>query len=457
MPTLFPAQVVSARDTPGGSDRTRPDVLYARVSVLMSVAAVSFSQVAPRASSRATRSARPAAALRVSRASPPRRVLPGVRHRVVTSAVDEDDALVESVDRAAATLDLIIKETVERVFVEEAVEEVIPGDDDDDGVSTSSSSQPSFPSTIDKEAILRAVVRKHLPVLDGSFMAALSAYVQVAESGGDFQLLSMLAAIREEVLSAVTGEMGADIQVVQLVSRLKSKEARVEVLRVAHTGGGYVDGMEVPSATIQSVEQVASRLVDEMESQDHVPNWQLLWQLLLVRETTRQMHPECADDGVFGTTITSRAFSPSEIPKAEASMIKELCVVNESLKRRALVHDTLDECRDLDQARDADGGKIKLKRVSRGFKQRNEMAGEEDEKKMDVFDVRDVRPGRLIDCVINMRVALKRDDADSRVVDRLKDIYFECCDVVLEQADKGAKQMEADERLGKEMGDKGGR
>jgi len=183
----------------------------------------------------------------------------------------------------------------------------------------------------------------------------------------------------------------------------------------------------------------------------------LLWQLLLVRETTRQMHPECADDGVFGTTVTSRAFSPSEIPKAEASMIKELCVVNESLKRRALVHDTLDECRDLDQARDADGGKIKLKRVSRGFKQRNEMAGEEDEKKMDVFDVRDVRPGRLIDCVINMRVALKRDDADSRVVDRLKDIYFECCDVVLEQADKGAKQMEADERLGKEMGDKGGR
>ena len=81
------------------------------------------------------------------------------------------------------------------------------------------------------------------------------------------------------------------------------------------------------------------------------------------------------------------------------------------------------------------------------------MSDEDRDKGMDVFDVRDVRPGRLIDCIINMRVALRKEDADARVVDRLADIYFEACDVVLEQADKGAKQMEADERLGKEMGE----
>jgi hypothetical protein len=134
-------------------------------------------------------------------------------------------------------------------------------------------------------------------------------------------------------------------------------------------------------------------------------------------------------------------------------MIKELCVVNESDKRRANVSITLDECRELDEARDADGGKIKLKKTTRGFQQRNEMSDEDRDKGMDVFDVRDVRPGRLIDCIINMRVALRKEDADARVVDRLADIYFEACDVVLEQADKGAKQMEADERLGKEMGE----
>ena len=72
---------------------------------------------------------------------------------------------------------------------------------------------------------------------------------------------------------------------------------------------------------------------------------------------------------------------------------------------------------------------------------------------MDVFDVRDVRPGRLVDCVINMRVALARDDADARVVDRLADVYFECCDVVLEQADKGARSARADEKARQELGE----
>jgi hypothetical protein len=72
---------------------------------------------------------------------------------------------------------------------------------------------------------------------------------------------------------------------------------------------------------------------------------------------------------------------------------------------------------------------------------------------MDVFDVRDVRPGRLVDCVINMRVALKRDDADARVVNRLADVYFECCDVILEQADKGARSMQADEKARQELGE----
>ena len=376
-----------------------------------------------------------------------------VRRRVAAAAAEEDP-LVENVERAAELLDLIIKETVEQVFVEEAVEEVIPGDDDADADADAASPSSAPAMEVDKEAILRSVVRKHLSELDGSFMAALSAYVQVAESSGDFALLSMLAAIREEVLAAVTGEMQPDIQVVQLVSRLKSREQRVEVLRAAHSGGGTVAGMDVPAASIEAVEMVAARLVDEMESQERVPNWQLLWQLLLVRETARQLHPKCDDDGVFGATVVSRSFSPSEIPKAEAAMIKELCVVNESRARRANVLAALDECRALDEARDADGGKLKLKRSSRGFRRRNDSdSGAHGSSSLDVFDVRDVRPGRLIDCVINMRVALARDDADARVVGRLADVYFECCDVVLEQADKGARNARADEKARQELGE----
>jgi hypothetical protein len=425
------------------------------------VTSVTASATAARSSTLAAARARPARARPTAAAASrgPRwlsRCVPA-RRRVAAGAAEEDP-LVENVERAAGLLDLIIKETVEQVFVEEAVEEVIPGDDDDDAdAAASPSSAPA--AEVDKEAILRSVVRKHLGELDGSFMAALSAYVQVAESSGDFALLSMLAAIREEVLAAVTGEMQPDIQVVQLVSRLKSREQRVEVLRAAHAGGGTVAGMDVPAASIEAVETVAARLVDEMESQERVPNWQLLWQLLLVRETARQLHPKCDDHGVFASTVVSRSFSPSEIPKAEAAMIKELCVVNESDKRRANVAATLDECRALDEARDADGGKIKLKPSTRGFTRRasNDSGDNNDpstaSSSMDVFDVRDVRPGRLVDCVINMRVALKRDDADARVVNRLADVYFECCDVILEQADKGARSMQADEKARQELGE----
>ena len=231
-------------------------------------------------------------------------------------------------------LDLIIKETVEQVFVEE-LEVVIPGDDDVDADDAASpSSAPA--AEVDKEAILRSVVRKHLGELDGLFMAAPPAYVQVAESRGDFALLSMLAAIREEVLAAVTGEMQPDIQVVQLVSRLKSREQRVEVLRAArHPAAGPWPGC------------ASRRRPSPVERSPR--GWSTRWNRRSAAGTgtkaavaarcwsseTARCAPAVRDDGVFGATVVSRSCSPSEIPKAEAAMIKELCVVNESLARRA--------------------------------------------------------------------------------------------------------------------------
>ena len=59
---------------------------------------------------------------------------------------------------------------------------------------------------VDKEAVLRGVILKYLDEFDGSFLAAISAYVQVAEASGDFGLLSMLAAIREDWSNAVYTE-----------------------------------------------------------------------------------------------------------------------------------------------------------------------------------------------------------------------------------------------------------
>ena len=428
-----------------------------------SVRSVSVSAARPRPRA----SARPAAAeisAPAARASVPGRRRPsGVAQRVdtrvarfcVASATanddePDDDVIADSVDRASKLLDLIIKETVEQIFVEEAVEEVIPGENDEDGEDSAPKLLKRSPDGQDchpprcHPAPSRRVGRK-LP--DG--------HLRIRSGGrilGRFRLLSLLAAIREEVISAVSGEMQPDIQVVQLVARLAKAEDRLEVLRAAHRGGKAA-GFDVPAASIETVENTAARLVDEMENQEHVPSWQLLWQLLLVRETARQLHPNADDTGVYSTTVVNGSFSPSEIPRAEAAMIKELSVMNEAMRRRAEVMAKFDECRDLDEAataRDAEGGRIKLKRSSRGFSQPR---GDDDDGSMDVFDVRDVRPGRLIDCVINMRVALTRDGADQRIVDRLTALYFESCDVVLEQADKGTKAMREDERARGELGD----
>lgn len=149
-----------------------------------------------------------------------------------STAEEGSDPLVDNVERASQLLDLIIKETLEQIFVEEVVdenfEEIVPGDGDEPQTK-----RVPVPG-VDREAVLRSVVLNHLEDFDGSFMAAISAYVQVAESSGDFGLLTLLAAIREEVLAAVSGELQPEIQVVQLVARLASKEDRLEVLRAAH-------------------------------------------------------------------------------------------------------------------------------------------------------------------------------------------------------------------------------
>jgi len=54
------------------------------------------------------------------------------------------------------------------------------------------------------------------------------------------------------------------------------------------------------------------------------------------------------------------------------------------------------------------------------------------------LDSRDLRPGRFIDSVINLRVSLLREGEESTpVVTRLGEIYYEMCDVVMENANVG--------------------
>ena len=331
----------------------------------------------------------------------------------------EDDETAKRVDAASAVLDAIIRETVQGIFVEEAATEVL-------NEASEAEHRETPAETVDKRAVLRSVVQSHFEELDGSFLAALGAYVRASEASGDLQLVSLLNAIKEE------------IKVVQLVARLKSNEERFEVIRTAHRGGGRVLGdVEVPAVSVEKIERAAAQLVDELELQEQIPNWDLLYQVIVVRETARQLSKHVDETGVYSETVLSGSFAPSELPKAESTLIKELVTVNTVAQRRALLAKILDETKEkLDQeAQDAHGsdGKIKLKATTRGFQPRIERASN-----VTGLDTRDLRPGRFIDSVINLRASLIRESSDSKpVIARLGEIYYEACDVVMENANVG--------------------
>ena len=343
----------------------------------------------------------------------------------------EDDETAKRVDAASAVLDAIIRETVQGIFVEEAATEVL-------NEASEAEHRETPAETVDKRAVLRSVVQSHFEELDGSFLAALGAYVRASEASGDLQLVSLLNAIKEETLATVTDSFTDEIKVVQLVARLKSNEERFEVIRTAHGEGGRVLGdVEVPAVSVEKIERAAAQLVDELELQEQIPNWDLLYQVIVVRETARQLSKHVDETGVYSETVLSGSFAPSELPKAESTLIKELVTVNTVAQRRALLAKILDETKEkLDQeAEDARGsdGKIKLKATTRGFQPRIERASN-----VTGLDTRDLRPGRFIDSVINLRASLIRESSDSKpVIARLGEIYYEACDVVMENANVG--------------------
>jgi len=361
------------------------------------------------------------AAARPPRASPKER----------EDEAEDDDETARRIDAASAVLDAIIRETVQGIFVEEAATEVL-------NEASEAENRETPAETVDKRAVLRSVVRSHFEELDGSFLAALGAYVQASEASGDLQLVSLLNAIKEETLATVTDSFTDEIKVVQLVARLKSNEERFEVIRTAHGGGGRVLGdVEVPAVSLEKIERAAAQLVDELELQEQIPNWDLLYQVIVVRETARQLSKYVDETGVYSETVLSGSFAPSELPKAESTLIKELVTVNTVAERRAFLAKMFDETKDkLEQdEQDARGpdGKIKLKPTTRGFQPRIERAS-----KVTGLDTRDLRPGRFIDSVINLRASLIRESSDSKpVIKRLGEIYYEACDVVMQNANVG--------------------
>ena len=393
--------------------------------------------------------------------------------RVLAAKKDEDD-VKEHVDNAAKVLDSIIKETVEQIFVDEVSEEVFDEVDEMSRIESAPSTAFEREKKRRKEMeieqmrvrVLKSVVKSKFNELDGTFLSVLGAYIKEAEMKDDMPLLSLLRAIKEETLQAVTVEMQPEMQVVQLVARLMRGEDRAEVLKIAHKGGGrakclkvYGDGEVedpteeekkdeasredyVPKADIDEVERAAAQLCDEMELREVIPSWDLLYQIILARESARQMSPKSDRLGVYSEIVVSGAFAPSELPKAESALIRKLVRTDDASTRREMLFETMESARieneklSEEARKQHEEGRIKLTKTTRGFTEREEISDEE-------LMLKDLRPGRMIDCLINLRCSLLEDERvkergeQAVVAERMAVMYFEMCDLVLKNANGG--------------------
>lgn len=97
-------------------------------------------------------------------------------------------AIRDNVERAAKTLDEMIEEVSQEMFLAEATAYLY-------------AEQPELQMA---EAV-RSTVIKRLEWLDANFLAALNAYVSAAASRNDDVLLNLLTSIRNEVLQQVRG------------------------------------------------------------------------------------------------------------------------------------------------------------------------------------------------------------------------------------------------------------
>jgi hypothetical protein len=398
------------------------------------------------------------------------------------------DFVKENVDNAAKVLDEIIKEVVEQIFIDEAAEEVfdevetaserlIDENEKEKNVSESFKKERERRKRKEREQMrvltLQSVVRSKFDELDGTFLSVLGAYIKRAEQQEDAPLLTMLQAIKEETLRAVTVEMQPEMQVVQVVARLMRAEDRAEVLKIAHRGGGrakclananddeeIIVGDEsrprddtkrddyIPEADIDAVERAASQLSDEMELREVIPSWDLLYQIILARESARQMSPKTDKFGVYSDIVVSGAFAPSELPKAESLLIRNLVQIDDGNKRRQLLFDSMESARmeneklSLEARKQREEGKIKLTKTTRGFSDTNKK-GVDDTYTDEELMLRDLRPGRMIDCLINLRCSLLKDDRvkergeQAIVAEKMAMLYFEACDLVLKNANGG--------------------
>jgi hypothetical protein len=235
-----------------------------------------------------------------------------------------------------------------------------------------------------------------------------------------------LISIRQETLLAVSEQLPPEVQVVELLTQASDVATRARILDLASRGGGELDFLDapVPSARAEDVENAASRLVEQMEDTDAVvADVQLLVRVALAREAAREAmqraRPGPVPVGVRHldqNKVITAAFPPSQLPRWEMALLKELVNVADTTVRRGLLQFAMTQALPLNNKPDSDSVKrsgmkpIGSKPASSTSPLKRTTAGNVSGKDASTDASADgpppVRPGRFLDCVTNLLVDL---------------------------------------------------
>ncbi|KAL0035493.1 hypothetical protein WJX77_008779 [Trebouxia sp. C0004] len=233
----------------------------------------------------------------------------------------EDQAINEQVDRAARMLNSMMEEIHQEAFVSGAVSEVTG----------------QAPEVTEAEAIRKAVASR-LDQLDEAFLMALGAYIGAAEEQGDKALAGRLSRIQQQVLQDVSKRLPREMQILDIVLRLLSRNERMSTLRQAASGQGNDD---VPPCDIKRVQGAALQLVSDMEEKDAIPDRRLLARLCIAREEIAEVVAEQQYENRSGSTEdmyeTNMVLHNQSVPKASIAFLKELLTMSDEAKRTAFL------------------------------------------------------------------------------------------------------------------------
>ncbi|KAF5838144.1 hypothetical protein DUNSADRAFT_3339 [Dunaliella salina] len=287
-----------------------------------------------------------------------------VLHAAQSGKMDPE-AVRASVNRAAGVLEEVLNDILQELLVDQAASYLTE----------------ESPELNEMEAVRNAVIQR-IELLDANFLAALNGYIQVASLRPNDGMLSLLLALRDEVLRQVSMRLPPTARVMDAALQLMYKDNRVHLLKTAidwqRTSSTGMEQVE-PTASASAAEvagssgpadQASTATIDVQAGDDSdqeaahmkellaelpagvdadsmVATSRLLARMCLVREEVRWLDQEqnftssssssTEDEDSKKRRVSSAYFARSNVPQRCIAYLKGLLVLNDPAQRVALL------------------------------------------------------------------------------------------------------------------------